>query len=201
MTKKVRGEQVSEKFHIHTTISKKTKDLLEKYKDAQDESGKFLFGSKSRVIEQALELLENYYNPKENDVNTIWCRTRDELNMVLVGKTTFLSYIKGKKRDAYKNNIALEIIEWYLGKQVDKMSFEEFLKGLIGVWYMANYFYNIEFNKNDDGAFQIRFNHDLNKEYSDYWAGYFELLLKSNWSCEVDSFIRNESFYLIIKEI
>ena len=46
----------------------------------------------------------------------------------------------------------------------------------------------------------MRFNHDLTNDYSRFWAAYFEKLLIDNWGCYVESFIRNESFYLIIKE-
>jgi len=46
----------------------------------------------------------------------------------------------------------------------------------------------------------MRFNHDLTHEYSQFWVGYFEKLLLDNWGCFVESFIRNESFYLIIRE-
>jgi len=201
MAKKVKARTKTEKYHIHTTVSKHDEDLLKKYAAFKDENNQELFGNQSKVIERALQLLDNYYNPKKNDINTIWSRARDELNMVLVGKTTFLCYIKGKQQDAYRYNIAVEIIEWYLGKRIDQIDIEEFLNGLIGVWHMANYFYKIEMEKTEKGAFQIRFNHDLTRSYSEYWAGYFETLLKKHWKCEVDYSIRNESFYLIIKEL
>lgn len=67
------------------------------------------------------------------------------------------------------------------------------------MWHVTNYFYKIESDKNKEGTFQIQFNHDLNKTYSDYWGNYFETLLTENWDCSIEKFIRNESFYLIIK--
>ncbi|MFX1442846.1 MAG: hypothetical protein ACFFHV_05480 [Promethearchaeota archaeon] len=192
---------MSEKVHIHTTLSEHTKDLIDKYKDLTDKDGKDVFQKKkSVVIERAIELLDNYYNPKKNDKRTIWCRAREELNMVLVGKTTFLSYITGKIKKAYTNNIAIEVIEWYLGKRIEEVNLEEFLNGLKGMWEIANYFYKIELEKNKKGTFQMRFNHDLTRNYSHFWAGYFETLLTEYWNCSVESFIRNESFYLIIRE-
>ena len=201
MSKYIKKEKETEKVHIHTTISKQTKELIEKYAEYKDENGQKLFGNQSRVIEKASELLDNYYNPKENDVNTIWCRAREELNMVLVGKTTFLSYIKGKSKQAYTQKIAIEVIEWYLGKRIDEVDLEEFLQGLRGMWHVANYFHKIDLEKNEEGAFQMRFHHDLTKKYSRFWAEYFETVLNNNWECSVDSFIRNESFYLIIKQV
>ena len=116
-----------------------------------------------------------------------------------MGKTTFLAYITGNVENAFKKNIAIEVIEWYEGKRIEEMDFDGFLEGLIGMWHVANYFYKIDLDQNSEGAYQIRFNHDLNNKYSTYWANYFQTLLTDNWDCSVDKFIRNESFYLIIK--
>ena len=190
----------SEKFHIHTTISKHTKELIDTYSDMEDNDGNKIFGKKSKVIQRALELLDNYYNPKDDDVGVIWSRTREELNMVLVGKTTFLSYISGNRKKAYTDNIAVDVIEWYLGKRKEEMDLEEFLKGLKGMWYAANYFRKIDIIKYDEGAIQMTFNHDLTREYGKFWANYFKALLENNWNCSVQKSVRNESFHLIIKE-
>lgn len=158
------------------------------------------FGSKSAVVDAAIKTLKKNKEPKLEEQRKIWCRARDELNMLLVGKTTFLNYIKGNVEEAYTKNIAVESIEWYMGKRIDDMTLQQFLEGLKGMWSAANYFYNIELEKNEKGTFQMRFNHDLTKDYSNFWAKYFEKLLKDNWGCFVESFIRNESFYIIIRK-
>ncbi|MHA2184531.1 MAG: hypothetical protein ACXAAI_05965 [Promethearchaeota archaeon] len=165
---------------------------MQQYKDE--------FGSKSAVVDTALKALKQVKEPRLADRRKIWCRARDELNMLLVGKTTFLSYIKGNVEEAFTKNIAVESIEWYLGKRIESMDLQEFLEGLKGMWQVANYFFNIELEKNKKGTFQMRFNHDLTKDYSIFWAQYFEKLLVDNWGCFVEAFIRNESFYLIIRE-
>ncbi len=190
----------SEKVHIHTTIPKQSKELIDKYSDMEDREGNKVFGKKTKVIERALQLLDNYYNPKENDIDIIWCRARKELNMVLVGKTTFLSYISGNTKKAYTENIAVEAVEWYNGKRMEDMDLEEFLKGLKGMWFTANYFRKIDLIKYDEGAIQMTFSHDLTRDYGKYWAEYFITLLENNWHCSVQKSIRNESFYLIIKQ-
>ncbi|MFW9821974.1 MAG: hypothetical protein ACFFE4_03520 [Candidatus Thorarchaeota archaeon] len=183
----------SPKKSVHATISNQSFNIVEKFEEE--------YGSKSAVVDEAIKILKKFKEPQQGSIEEIWCRARAELNMVLVGKTTFLSYIKGKYEEAIKNNIAIEAIEWFLGKRKEELSLEEFLKGLTGMWEVANYFYKIELEKNDKGVFQIRFNHDLTRDYSQYWAKYFEALLKENWDCTVDSFIRNESFFLIIKDL
>ena len=182
----------SQKKSVHATISNESYEILEQYREE--------LGSKSAVVDAAIKLLKKFKEPRLEDQRKIWCRARDELNMLLVGKTTFLNYIKGNVKEAYIKNIAVESIEWYLGKRIEKMTLQDFLDGLKGMWLVANYFYNIELEKNRKGTFQMRFNHDLTKEYSIFWAQYFEKLLIDNWGCFVESFIRNESFYLIIKE-
>lgn len=177
---------------VHATISDDSYTILEKYEQE--------FGSKSAVVDASIKSFEKLRQPYLHENKKIWCRAREELNMVLVGKTTLLSYITGKKEEVFTANIAIESIEWYLGKRKEEMHLEEFLVGLKGMWLVANYFYNIEFEKSEKGVFQMKFNHDLTKNYSRFWAEYFENLLINEWNCSIDKFIRNESFYLIIKE-
>ncbi len=178
------------KKSVHATISDESYNTICEYEQE--------FGSKSAVVDEALKAFKKLKKPHLASLREIWCRARDK-NMLLVGKTTFLSYISGKTENVYKKNLAIESVEWYLGKRIEEMDLEEFLKGIKFIYHMANYFYQIELEKNDKGAFQMRFNHDLNEIYSTFWAGYFETLLRENFSCQVESFIRNESFYLIIK--
>ncbi|MFX1305134.1 MAG: hypothetical protein ACFE9X_17395 [Promethearchaeota archaeon] len=180
------------KKSVHVTISDESYEILQQFEEE--------FSSKSAVVDEAIKSLKKFKEPQLEDQIKVWCRAREELNMLLVGKTTFLNYIKGEAEGAFTKNIAVETIEWYLGKTKEDMSLEEFLHGLKGMWQVANYFYKIELEKNDKGTFQMRFNHDLTKEYSVFWAKYFEKVLKDNWRCFVEAFIRNESFYLIIRE-
>jgi len=182
----------NQKKSVHATISDESYNILEQYIKE--------FGSKSAVVDKSLKIFKKFKEPKMQDQRSVWCRAKDELNMLLVGKTTFLNYIKGEADEAFTKNIAVEVIEWYLGKRIGKMTLDEFLEGLKGMWKVANYFYIIELEKNKNGTFQMRFNHDLTQDYSRFWAGYFEKLLIDNWGCFVESFIRNESFYLIIRE-
>lgn len=186
------NERKGYKKSVHATISHESYEILQQFEEE--------FGSKSAVVDAAIKSLKKFKEPQLEDQGRIWSRAREELNMVLVGKTTFLNYIKGEVEEAFTKNIAVESIEWYLGKRIELMKLQEFLNGLKGMWQVANYFYNIDLEKNDKGTFQMRFNHDLTKEYSDFWARYFEKLLKDNWRCFVEAFIRIESFYLIVRE-
>ena len=200
----------STKKAIHTTISseyfaklenlkkdkKKTKskiledalDLYEKY----HESGQDAF-------EDAMELYEKFQHPEKDDVQNIWMRFRTELDMVSVGKTTFLAYISGDYSKAIKENVSVEILEWYLGKTIDKMSLEEVLNGIKDLWMAGNYFNQVDIVKNKEGAYMMSFHHDFrSKRYGEFWGEYFSELLRQHQKCRVEIFIRNESLVLNI---
>jgi len=183
---------------IHTTISKKTYDLLVKYQKFKDKDGNFIFKrQKSKVIEKAIELLDNFYNPDKDNLQSIWNRARFELNMVLVGKRTLLSYISGDYQKALRENIAKDIIEWYKGKNIKDMSLIEILKSIKDIWLAANYFYKVDVEIGNKGSYQITFYHDFHSErYSYYWGDYFTTLLQEEKNCDIEIFGRTESLIL-----
>lgn len=184
---------------IHTTISNESYELLEKYAALEDKNNQKIFGNKSKVIEQALELLDKHYNPEKNESQETWNRLKEELNMVLVGKTTFLSYISGDYEKAFKKNIAIELIEWYKGKNIDDLTLNELLKSIKNIWLVANYFYKIDIEIGSKGTYQMSFYHDFHeKRFSDFWGNYFSELLRTQKGCEVETFSRNESLVLRI---
>lgn len=146
-------------------------------------------------------MLDKYYNPESQDSFDIWKLFRGDLDMVAVGKTTFMSYISGDTKRAFKENIAVEIIEWYKKKNIAEMSLEEVLHTLKDVWTAANYFTNVEIEVGNKGSYQMYVYHNLrNKKYGEYWGQYFTELLCHQKNCETELFIRNESFILRIKE-
>ncbi|MHA1274732.1 MAG: hypothetical protein ACTSQS_15005 [Promethearchaeota archaeon] len=184
---------------IHTTISKRANKILEKYANLKGDDNKIIFGSKSKVIEEALELIDKYNNPEREDLQMIWNRAKDELNMVLVGKRTFLSYISGDYKRAFKENIAIDIIEWYKRKNIDEISLNELLESIKNIWLAANYFYKIDVEVGSKGTYQMSFYHDFhNEKYSNFWGNYFSELLSHLKECSVEIFGRNESLILRI---
>lgn len=185
------------KSSIHTTISNQADQILEKYANKNNENS--LFESKSKVIEKALELLDEYYHPEKADLQTIWNRARKDLNMILVGKRTFLSYISGDYQKALKENIAIDVLEWFKSKHIDEMSLIELLEAIKNIWLAANYFYKIDIEVKSKKIYQMSFYHDFHSDrYSDYWGNYFKELLSKFKGCKVDVFGRNESLILKI---
>lgn len=184
---------------IHTTISQESEAILNKFCYDKRANPDGIFKTKSQAIEKALELLDEHYNPEKADLQTIWNRTRDELNMVLVGKATFLAYISGDYTKAFEQNIAIEILEWYARMSVVDMDLDTLLKSIKSVWLAANYFKKIEIVVGSKGNYQMLFSHDLHSvNYSKYWGNYFKTLLKKEKGCKVEFFARNSSLTLII---
>ncbi|MBD3228715.1 MAG: hypothetical protein GF329_11070 [Candidatus Lokiarchaeota archaeon] len=187
------------KKNIHTTISNEKYNLLQEYSDLTDENDEKIFGTMSKVIEYGLELVDKKFHPEKNKLQEIWNRARDELNMVLVGKTTYLSYISGDPLLAHEKNIATEIIEWYKQKKIDELSVKETIEAIKDIWLAANYFFRIEINVGNKGSYQMTFHHDLHhKQYSEFWGTYFMSFLRFKKKCEVEIFARNESLILNI---
>lgn len=192
--------KMSDRESIHTTLSKEANSILEEYANKEDENtGEKIFGTKSKVLERALELLDQYYNPEKGTQHDIWVRAREELNMVLIGKTTYLSYITGGATLAQERNIAIDIIEWYKNEKIDSLTLGEILEAIKCIWLAANYFSKIEIDIGSKNTFQMTFYHDLHDDkYSEFWGKYFSELLKNTKNCEIEIFSRNMSLILNI---
>ncbi|HMF31223.1 MAG TPA: hypothetical protein VKK79_07405 [Candidatus Lokiarchaeia archaeon] len=187
------------KFAIHTTLSGETYQLLEKYVNFQDAAGQLVYGNQSKVIEVALSLLDQHHNPEKGGLQAIWNRARGELNMLLVGKPTFLAYISGNYETAFEQNIAADILEWYTRKTIDEMTCREVLEGLKTIWLAANYFYNVEIEEGNRGSYTVSFYHDLQSlHYSEFWGKYFATFVERHQPCRVEIFARNAYFRLIV---
>ncbi len=184
---------------IHTTLSEDALQLLDKYVSLKDGHGEPVYGSQSKVIEVALDLLDKHHHPVQEDLQDIWNRARTELNMLLVGKATFLAYISGNAEKAFEHNVAADILEWYAKKTIDQMTCREILDGLKTIWMAANYFYKVEIEEKAGGGFDVSFYHDLHElKYSEFWGKYFATFIEKHHPCNVEIQPRNQTFRLII---
>ena len=190
------------KPRLHTTISKETEALIEKYANFVDKDNNELYGNKSRVIEKAIDLLDKFHNPENEENLTLWSRARDEVNMALIGKWTFLSLITGNYQNTINENLAVDIIEWYKKQYIDEIPLEELLKAIKEIWVAANYFTKVNLEVGKKGTFQMSLYHDFNsREYSEYWGKYFTMLLLRRKKYEVEYFTRITSLVLKIKDL
>ncbi|MBN1801850.1 MAG: hypothetical protein JW891_10110 [Candidatus Lokiarchaeota archaeon] len=184
---------------LHTTISMEKEVILDKLVKLLDKNGNEIYGNKSKVIEKALELLDNYHNPVNEKSQNIWNRGRNELKMVLISKKSFLGLLLGGFKQGFKENNALEIIEWYKQKRVDDMDVIELLRAIKDMWIASNLFYRIVIHKRTGGKYIMDFHHEFySKEFGRFWGEYFKEFLSLHKFCKSEYIVRNSSLRLEI---
>ncbi len=167
------------------------------------------YGSKIKEIEEAVKLLDKEDDPKKVEDQDLWRRARDEMKMMLIGKTTFNQLIaaaeapKESLEKPFKRNVAFDLILWYTGKPIKNLSLEELLKTVQKMWVVANYFYMIDINKVEEDQYHLLLKHRQNKRYSNYWLGYFTKLFSSeelSFKCIVEGQAFDETLSLTVKK-
>ena len=182
----------NKKVQLHVRISEETyssiDDLTEDY------------GSKSKVIEKAVDFFKKYKKNWDRE-QQFWNRARREMDMLLVGRTTFQSYISGNFETAWKENVATKVIEWITGKQLSDLSLIETLNAIKDMWMAANYFTHVDIKQNEgEKTVVMTFYHTLtlNQNYGEFWSNYFKTWLENNKKCKITYTIQHEYFTLTI---
>ncbi|MFW9942842.1 MAG: hypothetical protein ACFFFT_17540, partial [Candidatus Thorarchaeota archaeon] len=194
-------EQESKDKPIYLKVSESTRDLIDKYKDkgitisdliksavkSYDEFNSIspeIHGIINKYKEQGetdikfIERALKYYGDLKSLDRDLWIRARDEMKMMLIGKTTFNQLIhaaelpEDAREKAYQKNVAFDLILWYTGKPLKSLTVEEIINTIAKMWVVANYFYAIDVNKEND-EYHVLFKHRQNRRYSEYWLGYF----------------------------
>ncbi|MBY8981175.1 MAG: hypothetical protein KGD72_12355 [Candidatus Lokiarchaeota archaeon] len=169
--------------HLGTTISHLVKDAVEMYDEYNSMSPetKAVIDTYKEDDEMLITFLEraiNYYGKQKNLDRDLWVRTREEMKMMLIGKTTFNQLIAAAEapEDAlekpFKRNVAYDLILWYTGKPLKNLTIEDLINTIAKIWVVANYFYQIDIHHEGD-EYNLLFKHRQNKRYSRYWLGYF----------------------------
>jgi len=198
--------------NLGTTISNLVKNAVEMYDEYNSMSPdvKAIIDTYKEEEENLVSFLEHaiqYYGQQKNLDRDLWVRTRDEMKMMLIGKTTFNQLIAAAEapEDAlekpFKKNVAIDLILWYTGKPLKNLSLEEVITTVQKVWVVANYFYKIDVHHEED-EFHILFKHRQNKRYSRYWLGYFTELFHSEdlpYKCIIEGQAFDETLSLTIK--
>ena len=176
--------------------------ILEKYEPD--------YGSEIKEIEEAIKLLDQKKNIAKSDDMDLWIKAREEMKMMLIGKTTFNQLIaaaeapKDSLEKPFKRNVALDLILWYTGKPIKTLSLEEILKTIQKMWVVANYFHLIDARKESEDQYHLIFKHRQNKRYSNYWLGYFTELFHSDdlaFKCAVEGEAFDETLSLTVKKL
>ena len=183
-------------FDDFNSISPEIIPIIEKYKEKDELNIKF--------IERAIQ----YFGEQKNVDRDLWVRARDEMKMMLIGKTTFNQLIhaamvpEDARERAYQKNVAFDLILWYNDpKPLKSLTPEEIIKTIAKIWVVANYFYAIDVNKEKD-EYHMLFKHRQNRRYSEYWLGYFTTLFNSEdlaFKCSVEGMTFDESISIIVK--
>jgi len=198
--------------HLGTTISNLVKDAVEMYDEYNSMSpeAKAVVDTYKEDDEKIITFFERaitYYGKQKNLDRDLWVRTRDEMKMMLIGKTTFNQLIAAAEepKDAlekpFKKNVAFDIILWYTGKPIKNLPLEEIITTIQKMWVVANYFYKIDVHHEGD-EYHLLFKHRQNKRYSRYWLGYFTELFNSEelgYKCITEGQSFDETLSMIIK--
>ena len=198
--------------HLGTTISNLVKDAVEMYDEYNSMSpeAKAVVDTYKEDDEKIITFFERaitYYGKQKNLDRDLWVRTRDEMKMMLIGKTTFNQLIAAAEapKDAlekpFKKNVAFDIILWYTGKPIKNLTLEEIITTVRKMWVVANYFYKIDVHHEGD-EYHLLFKHRQNKRYSRYWLGYFTELFNSEelaYKCITEGQTFDETLSMTIK--
>lgn len=184
-------------YDEYHSISPEAQGVIEKYKNQEETTVNFL--------ERELK----YYGDLMDVDRDLWIRARDEMKMMLIGKTTFNQLIRAAAEPStsldkpFKKNVSLELIMWYNNaRPLKSLTIEEIIHTVQKIWVVANYFYSIDVNKEAEDEFHMLFRHRQNKRYSEYWLGYFsELFLSKDmpFHCILEGLAYDESISLTIK--
>ncbi len=195
-------EKAIEVYKTYKSISPEIQGLIQKYTNE--------YGNITKVIEEAIKVFDAQKNPERSDDLDLWIRAREEMKMMLIGKTTFLQLIaaaetpKDSLYKPLKRNIALDVILWYTRKPIKSLSLDEIISAIKKVWIVANYFYLIDVKKESADQYYLIFKHYQNKRYSNYWFGYFKELFHSEdlaFKCAVEGEAFDETLSLTIKKL
>jgi len=189
-------------FNNYLSMEPGARAILEKYEPD--------YGSKIKEVEEAVKLLDHQKKPQTSDVLDLWCRAREEMQMMLIGKTTFNQLLAAAETPEesldkpMKRNIAQDVIIWYTGKLIKNLSLEEIVQAIEKVWIMSNYFYLIDVRQESKDQYLVIFKHHQNKRYSNYWLGYFRELFQSeelSYKCVIEGEALDETLSMTIKKL
>lgn len=198
--------------NLGTTISNLVKSAVEMYDEYNSmlPEVKAIVDTYKEEEENLVSFLEraiSYYGKQKNLDRDLWVRSRDEMKMMLIGKTTFNQLIAAAEAPEdsldkpFKKNVAFDLILWHTEKPLKNLTIDEIITTIQKIWVVANYFYKIDVHK-EGNEYHLLFKHRQNKRYSRYWLGYFtEVFLSEDLSfkCITEGQVFDETLSLTIK--
>ncbi|MFX0030776.1 MAG: hypothetical protein ACFE8B_16305 [Candidatus Hermodarchaeota archaeon] len=197
-----------------TTISDLVKNAVKCYDDFNNISPEInaIINKYKKEDQSTMDFVEfaiKYYGDQKALDRDLWVRARDEMKMMLIGKTTFNQLIAAAEapEDAiskpWRKNVAIDLILWYNdSKPLKSLTMQEIICTIQKMWVVANYFHTIDLKKESEDLYHLLFRHRQNKRYGIYWLGYFTELFTSEempFKCEVEGQAFDESVSMTIK--
>lgn len=225
-------EKPEEKLGLFVKVPEETRNIIDKYKDEKGMTISNLiasaikmfddyesmspevhgiinkFKSNDESIVSFLEKSVKFYGDQKELHRELFIRMREEMKMMLIGKTTFNQLIAAAEAPAkavdmpQKSNVAFDIIMWYNQKPLKNLTIEEIINSIKIIWIVANYFYAIDVTHESEDEYHMLFRHRQDKRYSRYWLGYFTEFFKSkdlSCKCMIEGQAFDESISLSIK--
>ena len=178
-------------------ISPEINAIINKYKN-EDET-------KIAFMERAIK----YYGDHKALDRDLWVRARDEMKMMLIGKTTFNQLIHAAEipeeslDKPWRKNVAIDLILWLNeSRPLKTLSIDEIINAVQKMYVVANYFHTIDVQRESKDQYHLLFRHRQNRRYGTYWLGYFTELFTSEeipYKCEVEGQAFDESVSMSIK--
>jgi hypothetical protein len=158
-------------YDDYKSIKAEIKAIIKKHKEKDDDE---TFPIK--FLEKAVK----FYGEQKELGRDLFLRMRDEMKMMLIGKTTFNQLLAAARepKDAtemsVKHNVGFDLIMWHNNSRpLKSLTLEEIIHSVQKLWVVANYFYTIDVNKINEDQYHLLFRHRQDKYYSDYWLYYF----------------------------
>ncbi|MFX0069648.1 MAG: hypothetical protein ACFFAO_00945 [Candidatus Hermodarchaeota archaeon] len=186
-------------YDIYNSMPQELKDFVEE--------ARFEYGGRRNVIKEAVKVLESRKNREKADDLDLWYRAKNEMNMMLLKKKSFLELISAAENNINRlsdKNLALDIILWYVGKPLKELTLNQLLNAIKRIWTVFNYFSLIDIKKESEEEYYITLNHYQNKKYSDYWLSYTRDLLQSDsfsFTCKVEGEAYEETLSIKVKKV
>lgn len=183
-------------YNDFNSISPEIHATIEKYREENETDISF--------IERAIK----YFGDQKSLDRDIWVRARDEMKMMLIGKTTFNQLIaaaeapKDSLEKPWHKNVAFDLILWHTGRPLKTLSMHEILYSIQKIWIVANYFHTIDVKEEAEDLYHLLFRHRQNRRYGNYWLGYFTEFFNSDempFKVEIESQVFDESISMTIK--
>ncbi len=218
---------------IYVKVSDETRTIIDKYRDEKGMTISNLIANAIKMYDEYnamapeiqavinkhkeenesivsfLQKAIQFYGDQKDLDRDLFLRLREEMKMMLIGKTTFNQLIAAAEEPKkavempHKRNVSLDIIMWYNNsRQLKHLTIEEIMKTIQKIWVVANYFYKIDITKESEDEYHMLFHHRQDKRYSKYWLGYFIELFKSkelSCACFIEGQAFDESISITIK--